>query len=73
MEKLDQHDAKLLDLQSPWEVIDVDLDLEENRMSVRVEYRNGVNVLCFTIWMQLPWHRNVAGGIWKRCSLNPLP
>ena len=46
MEKLDQHYAQLLGLQPPWEVTDVDLDLKENRVSIRVEHPNGVKVTC---------------------------
>lgn len=46
MEKLDQHYAQLLGLQTPWEVTVVDLDLKETRVSICVEHPNGVKVLC---------------------------
>lgn len=46
MQNLDQHYAQLLALQSPWEVTDVDLDLKENRVTIRVEHPNGVKVSC---------------------------
>ena len=46
MENLDQHYAQLLGLQSPWEVTDVDLDVKENRVSIRIKHPNGVKVRC---------------------------
>lgn len=46
MENLGQHYAQLLGLQSPWKVTDVDLDLEGNRVSIRVEHPNGMKVNC---------------------------
>lgn len=46
MENLDQHYAQLLGLESPWEVTDVELKLEESRVSIRLEHPNGVRVKC---------------------------
>lgn len=46
MENLGDHYAQLLGLQSPWAVKDVDLDLGENRVTIRLEHPNGVSVRC---------------------------
>jgi transposase len=46
MENLDHHYAQLLGLQSPWEVTDVNLDLEHKRVRIRLEHPNGVAVKC---------------------------
>lgn len=46
MENLAAHYAQLLGLQSPWEVIDVDLDLEGSRVGIRLEHPNGIPVKC---------------------------
>ena len=46
MENLSEHYAQLLGLQSPWEVADVDLDLEASRVTIRLEHPNGVPVRC---------------------------
>ena len=46
MENLDQHYAQLLGLESPWEVTDVELKLEESRVSIRLEHPNGLRVKC---------------------------
>ena len=46
METLDHHYAQILGLQSPWEVIDVKLDVKESRMMIRLEHPNGELVDC---------------------------
>jgi transposase len=46
MENLEHHYAQLLGLGSPWEVTEVTLDLEDNRVTIRVEHPNGVAVRC---------------------------
>jgi hypothetical protein len=46
MENLDHHYAQLLGLQSPWEIMDVNLDLTESRVTIRLQHPNGVMVKC---------------------------
>jgi transposase len=46
MENLDEHYAQLLGLGSPWEVIDVDLNLEGSKVCIRLEHPNGTPVVC---------------------------
>lgn len=46
MDTLDQHYSQLLGLQSPWEVTDVNLDLEESMLTIRLEHPNGLQVEC---------------------------
>ena len=54
MENLQQHYALLLGLSSPWEVVDVDLRLEEKRVQIRLEHPNGVQVACPDCGSQCP-------------------
>ena len=46
MENLDHHYGQLLGLQSPWEVIDVKIDMEKSRVTIRLEHPNGELVKC---------------------------
>jgi transposase len=46
MENLQEHYALLLGLSSPWEVVDVDLGLEEKKVRISLEHPNGVQVKC---------------------------
>lgn len=46
MERLDSHYARLLGLEEPWEIEDVDLDLPGKRVEISLEPPNGVGVEC---------------------------
>jgi transposase len=46
MENLNHHYGQLLGLQSPWEVNEVNLSLGDNRVEIRLDHPNGVNVEC---------------------------
>jgi len=46
MDTLDGHYAQLLGLQSPWEVMDVNVDLEKLHVTIRLEHPNGETVQC---------------------------
>ena len=46
MEKLDDHYAKLLGLEEPWGIKDVDLRLEESKVEIALEHPVGRKVKC---------------------------
>lgn len=46
MENLDSHYARLLGLEEPWRIRDVELSLEESKVRIVLEHPNGVKVKC---------------------------
>lgn len=46
MESIENHYAQLLGLQTPWEVVEVELQLEAKRVEINLEHPLGVKVSC---------------------------
>ncbi len=72
MENINEHYARLLGLEPPWRVKEVDLALEESRVEIEVEFPPGESVPCPECGRACPLHDHREERGWPPCA-KPRP
>jgi len=61
----------LLGVNSPWEVKDVQLKLDDKKVEIELGWQWGADAICRSAAASVPFmiaRRSGRGGIWTRCS-----
>ena len=73
MVTLTEHYERLLGLDGDWQVLDVELVLEEQRVAIRLESVSGASICCSGCGEKCSFKDHAkhsgSGVIWTRCSL----
>ena len=65
MESLNAHYARLLGLDAGWQIVDIDLSLEEQKVIIRLEHVGGKPVCCLGCGCERPLHDHAPERSWR--------